>query len=80
MADVGPKLHFLQKEFAFGGRDPGYLEKRPAAKIFKYSHNFVFVKDKLWDINFCMLHKTNEPTKTANINKRREQVKDFNRI
>ena len=27
MADLGPKIDFLQKEFAFVGRDPEFLEK-----------------------------------------------------
>jgi hypothetical protein len=47
MADFGPKLDFVQKEFAFGGQDLRFLEKRAAASIFEYAPNFVFVKNKL---------------------------------
>ena len=63
MTDFGPKIDFLQKEFALGGRDLGFLEKPSAAHMFEYALNFLFVNDKLWDINIGMLSKTNEGTK-----------------
>jgi hypothetical protein len=47
MTDFGPKIDFLQKEFALGGRDLGFLEKPSAAHIFEYALNFLFVNDKL---------------------------------
>ena len=80
MTDFGHKINFLQKEFALGGRDLGFLEKPSAAHIFEYALNFLFVNDKLWDINIGMLHKTNQATKTANINKWSKRAKEFNRI
>ena len=69
MADLGPKIDFLQKEFAFGGRDPEFLKKKKPPSLFLNLSLNYHLKDQLCNINILTLHKSNDTTKTANVKK-----------